>query len=224
MKLLLVEDEPALAATVSEFLRMEGHICEAVTTFRAASEKIEFYDYDCLLLDITLPDGDGLGLIGLIKKLHPSAGIIITSAKNSIDEKISGLNLGADDYLPKPFHLAELNARINSVVRRRQFDGKQELIFNEIRVLPEARKMFVMEREVALTKKEFELLLFFIANKNKVLRKESIAEHLWGDMMDMADNYDFIYSHIKNLRRKLIEAGASDYVQTLYGTGYKFNE
>ncbi len=224
MKVLLVEDEPALARSVIEFLKADGYICEVAPTFNKAIEKVVIYQYDCFLVDITLPDGNGLDLIVTIKQHQPNAGIIITSAKNALDDRIHGLNLGADDYLPKPFHLTELNARIKSVLRRRQFEGKKEIEFNEIKIRFDEKKVFANKVEIVLTKKEFELLVFLIVNKNKVIKKESIAEHLWGDIMDMADNYDFIYSHIKNLRKKLVEAGSVDYLQTVYGMGYKFTD
>jgi DNA-binding response OmpR family regulator len=177
-----------------------------------------------VLVDITLPGGNGLDIIRQLKKARSKAGIIIISAKNSLDDKIEGLELGADDYLPKPFHLSELNARIKSVVRRRNFEGNSEIRFGEITIDPEAKSVAVNGKAVTVTKKEFGLLLFFISNKNRVITKESIAEHLWGDNMDMADSYDFIYSHIKNLRKKLIEAGSADYIKTIYGAGYKFGK
>jgi DNA-binding response OmpR family regulator len=157
-----------------------------------------------------------------LKNSKSKAGIIIISAKNSLDDKVDGLESGADDYLTKPFHLSELNARIKSVIRRRNFDGDKEIVFEEISINPDAQTVKVKNVAIALTKKEFDLLAFFISNKNRVVTKESIAEHLWGDDIDMSDSYDFIYSHIKNLRKKLIEAGANDYIITLYGAGYKF--
>jgi DNA-binding response OmpR family regulator len=175
-----------------------------------------------VLVDITLPGGSGLDIVRQLKKSKSKAGIIIISAKNSLDDKVIGLELGADDYLTKPFHLSELNARIKSVIRRMNFEGDKEIVFEEITINPDAQTVKVKKAVISLTKKEFDLLVFFVSNKNRVITKESIAEHLWGDDMDMADSYDFIYSHIKNLRKKLIEAGASDYINTIYGAGYKF--
>lgn len=224
MKILLIEDEPELRRSILQFLHQEGYVVESAADFRKAEDKAGAYDYDCVLVDITLPGGSGLDIIRQLKKAKSKAGIIIISAKNSLDDKIEGLELGADDYLPKPFHLSELNARIKSVVRRLSFEGEKEISFNEISIHPEAKSVLVKNKPVVLTKKEFDLLLFFISNKNRVITKESIAEHLWGDDMDMADSYDFIYSHIKNLRKKIVEAGAEDYIQTVYGAGYKFGK
>jgi DNA-binding response OmpR family regulator len=224
MKILLIEDEPELRRSILQFLHQEGYVVESATDFKKAEDKAGSYDYDCVLVDITLPGGNGLDIIRQLKKARSKAGIIIISAKNSLDDKIEGLELGADDYLPKPFHLSELNARIKSVVRRRNFEGNSEIRFGEITIDPEAKSVAVNGKAVTVTKKEFDLLLFFISNKNRVITKESIAEHLWGDNMDMADSYDFIYSHIKNLRKKLIEAGSADYIKTIYGAGYKFGK
>jgi DNA-binding response OmpR family regulator len=184
--------------------------------------KLSVFPYDGALIDITLPGGTGWQLIEMLKKKAPEMCIIILSAKNSIDDKVRGLDLGADDYLVKPFHLAELNSRIKSVWRRRKFEGNLEVHFEEIRILPEEQVVFVGQEPVDLTKKEFDLLLLFVANKNRVLTKHHIAEHIWGDQAELLDTFDFIYSHIKNLRKKLIEKGAEDYIQTLYGIGYKF--
>lgn len=223
MKILLVEDEKGLSDSISTYLKQEGHLCEVVIDFKSADEKIELYQYDCILVDINLPDGNGLNLIKSLKKLKAQAGIIIISAKNSVDDKIEGLDLGADDYLSKPFSLAELNSRIKSVLRRRKFEGNDEIVFNEITIKPNESTVLVNGASVTLTKKEYDLILFLISNKNRILTKETIAEHLWGDDMDMADSYDFIYTHIKNLRKKLVEKGCQDYMKTVYGMGYKFS-
>jgi DNA-binding response OmpR family regulator len=222
MKILLIEDEPELRKSIKHFLHEEGYVVESASDFSKAADKAGMYDYDCVLVDITLPGGNGLDIIRQLKKSRSKAGIIIISAKNSLDDKVLGLELGADDYLTKPFHLSELNARIKSVIRRRSFEGDKEIVFEEIRIHPDSQVVTVKKKEVTLTKKEFDLLVYFVSNKNRVITKESIAGHLWGDDMDMADSYDFIYSHIKNLRKKLIEAGANDYINTIYGAGYKF--
>lgn len=224
MKLLLVEDEKSLADSVATYLRQSGFICETAKDYNSAEEKINLYQYDCILVDITLPGGNGLELVKTLKKAKAKSGIIIVSAKNSVDDKIKGLDIGADDYIAKPFDLAELNSRIRSVLRRRNFEGNNELVFNEITVKPNDQVATVKSSVLTLTKKEYDLLLFFVTNKNRVLTKETIAEHLWGDEMDMADSYDFIYTHIKNLRKKLIEKGSTDYVKTVYGMGYKFTD
>lgn len=223
MKILLVEDEISLGESVAILFKKEGHICEWVKNFGAGDEKAAVYQYDCAIIDITLPGGNGLDIVKNLKKNNPRTGIIIISAKNSLDDKISGLDLGADDYITKPFHLAELNSRLNSVLRRRNFEGSNEIIFEKLKLIPDRQEVFANGKPISLTKKEFDLLLFFISNKNRVVTKESIAEHLWGDDMDMADSFDFIYSHVKNLRKKILDAGASDYLKSVYGIGYKFS-
>ena len=222
MKILLIEDEPELQKSVADYLAMEGFLVETAADFYKASEKAAIYDYDCVLVDITLPGGSGLDIIKKLKEKGANAGIIIISAKNSLDDKIQGLDLGADDYLPKPFHLSELNARIKALIRRKSFAGNNEIVLNEIKLLPDERRVFISDKEVMLTLKEYELLLYFISNKNRVVTKNAIAEHLWGDNADQSDSFDFIYSHIKNLRKKLIEHGCHDYITTVYGMGYNF--
>lgn len=223
MKILLIEDEKAIAETVREYLTAEGHICEEVNNYTDAVEKIELYQYDCLVVDINLPDGSGLDLITLLKKRSSDTGVIIVSARNSLENRIEGLEIGADNYLTKPFQLSELNALLKSINRRINFKGSNELAFNELRFLLDEHRVFVNEDEVILTKKEYDLLLFFLTNKNKVLTKMGIAEHLWGDYMDANDSYDFMYTHIKNLRNKLLKLGCADYIKTIYGVGYKFD-
>jgi DNA-binding response OmpR family regulator len=222
MKILLIEDEKSLSDSILSYLREEGHTCELASDFSSAGMKTDIYAYDCVVVDITLPGGSGLDIIADLKKKGSEAGIIIISAKNSLDDKVEGLDLGADDYLTKPFHLSELNSRIKSIIRRRNFKGSNEIVFNEITIIPEEMQVTIKKKSVTLTRKEFDLLLFFVSNQNRVITKESIAEHLWGDDMDASDSFDFIYSHIKNLRKKLIEKGAEDYIQTVYGLGYKF--
>lgn len=222
MKILLIEDEPELRKSIKHFLHQEGYIVESANDFIKAIEKIEVYNYDCILVDITLPKGNGLEIIKQLKQNFSKAGIIIISAKNSLDDKITGLDLGADDYLAKPFDLAELNSRIKALIRRRNFEGNKTIVVNEISILPEQRIVKVNNEEVILTAKEYALLLFFISNKNRVLSKNTIAEHLWGDDSDQMDSHDFIYVHLRNLRKKLVEKGCKDYVQTIYGIGYNF--
>ncbi len=222
MKILVIEDELVLREAMVGYLEEEGFRCEQAGTLEAGSEKVCLYEYDCILVDIGLPDGNGLSLIRKLKKHHPETGIIIVSAKNSIDDKIAGLDLGADDYLTKPFHLPELNSRIKSLLRRRKFEGKQEVCIGNITIVPENRQVFIKKELLSLTKSEFDLLLFFVSNRGRVLSKESIAEHLWGDFADTADSFDFVYSHLKNLRRKLAERAGTDYFQNVYGSGYVF--
>ncbi len=225
MKLLLVEDEIDLQESIVTYLQSGGFAIETASTYLEGEDKVSIYNYDCLIIDITLPGGSGLDLIRLLKQKDTEAGVIIISAKNSLDDKLTGLDMGADDYLTKPFHLSELNARIKSIIRRRNFKGGNTLDYNEIQITFDSRRVSVLNKEVVLTKKEYDLLLYFITNQSKVLDKEAIAEHLWGDNMSlMADSYDFIYTHIKNLRKKLIDAGSQDYIHTVYGIGYQFGE
>jgi len=221
MKILVVEDEKNLLETVTAFLQGEGFVCEKADSYFAAEDKLAAFDYDIIILDITLPDGNGLDLLRKIKASDNGAGILIVSARNSLDDKLKGLDLGADDYITKPFHLSELNSRIRAVLRRRIFNGSKELNLNEFRLLPEEREVFVKNKRLQLTPKEYELLLYFVVNKNRVLTRQSIAEHLWGDYIDMADRFDFVYTHLNNLRKKIKKAGGLDYIKTVYGIGYK---
>ncbi len=222
MKILLVEDEMVLAKNIKSFLVTEGYFCELASNFDEAFEKVSLYEYDCVLLDITLPGGSGLQILQQLKIERPNTGVIIISAKNSLDDKLEGLDTGADDYLTKPFHLSELNSRIKSLIRRRHFEGKSEVVFEEIRIITDQQAVFVKQNEIRLTKKEFDLLMYFVVNRHRVLSRESIAEHLWGDEADLSDSFDFLYSHIKNLRKKIEDAGGQNYIQTVYGIGYKF--
>jgi len=224
MKLLIVEDEIELLNSTCEHLQKEDFICETAPNFFEAEDKLITYEYDVVILDINLPDGNGLELLKLIKGKNSETGVLIVSAKNSLDDKLKGLDLGADDYITKPFHLAELNSRVNSLLRRRKYEGNKNIIFNEIEIDPDAKRAVANGVTLDLTKKEYFLLLYFITNKNRVLTKEAIAEHLWGDNIDMVDNFDFIYTHMRNLRKKLKNSGATDYLQTIYGLGYKFGE
>jgi DNA-binding response OmpR family regulator len=223
LKVLLIEDEKELLDSMKMYLESEGYLCETANDYQTASEKVNVYEYDCVVVDITLPKGNGLDIVKELKEKKSEAGIIIVSAKNSLDDKLKGLELGSDDYLTKPFHLSELNARIKAIVRRKNFDGKNEILLNEIRIDLASHTAFVKKNQLILTGKEFDLLLFFIANKNKVITKNAIAEHLWGDDIDQNDSFDFIYTHIKNLRKKILEKGGSDYIKTIYGIGYNFS-
>lgn len=222
MKILLIEDEIELRKSIKLYLHNEGFIVESADDFQKASEKVGVYDYDCILVDITLPYGSGLDIIKKLKQEKSETGIIIISAKNSLDDKIEGLDLGADDYLPKPFDLAELNSRIKALLRRKKNQGNTAIEINEITIRPEEHSVHVNNNLLNLTSKEYDLLLFFIHNKNKVVSKNAIAEHLWGDHADQMDSHDFIYVHLRNLRKKVTEAGGQDYVQTIYGIGYCF--
>jgi DNA-binding response OmpR family regulator len=204
-----------------EFLSASGYICESVSNFRDAVEKIEVYDYDCIVLDIMLPGGSGLQILQYLKDNNKTDGVIIISAKDSLEDKINGLQLGADDYLTKPFHLSELSVRISAIIRRKKFQGVSILSVADIEIDTAGQSVKINRQLIELTQKEFQLLLFFIINKNKVVSKNAIAEHLWGDDMDLADNFDFIYAHIKNLRKKIVAAGGEDHIRSIYGAGYK---
>ncbi len=223
MKYLIAEDEKDLQQAIVSYLNRDGNICEVASDYFEAVEKISIYDYDIIILDINLISGSGLDVLKLLKKEKKSAGVIIISANNSLDDKLLGLDLGADDYITKPFHLAELNARITAVLRRGKFGGDEVIEFYEIKINTKSRTALINEQPITLTRKEYDLLLFFVSNKGRVLSKEIIAEHLWGDDSDLLDNFDFIYVHINNLRKKLTAAG-SKYIKTAYGTGYKFVE
>ncbi|POY36991.1 DNA-binding response regulator [Solitalea longa] len=224
MKLLIVEDEPSLNKSIVEFLTSQQYLCESVDNYQDAADKISCYEYDCIVLDIMLPGGNGLLLLQLLKEQNKTDGVIIISARNELDDKIKGIQLGADDYLTKPFHLSELSVRIAAIIRRKSQYGSSLLTFHEIQLDTLAKSVNINGQTLVLTRKEYDLLLYFIVNKNRVLSKNTIAEHLWGDDMDLADNYDFIYTHIKNLRKKLLHYGARDYIQSIYGMGYKFTD
>lgn len=222
MKILIIEDEKELALDIAQYMSGENYLCEIAATYDQALDKIRFYNYDCILLDLMLPGGDGLKILDFLKDENKSEGVIILSAKNSLEDKIKGLQLGADDYLAKPFHHSELAARIHSVIRRKQFDNSNTIVLNELRIDLLAKTVHIHDTIITLTKKEFDLLIFFIGNKNKVISKSALAEHLSGDIADMFDNHDFIYAHVKNLKRKLLEANCDHYLKTIYGTGYKW--
>lgn len=222
MKILIVEDEPELANSISIYLSGQNYLCELAADYQQAMKKIASYQYDCILLDIMLPGGSGMAILNELKVQNRQDGVIIISAKNALEDRISGLELGADDYLSKPFHLSELSARIYSLIRRKNFGNSNTIQQNEIKIDLLAKTVLVHDKPVSLTKKEFDLLLFFIGNKNRVLSKSALAEHLSGDLADMLDNHDFIYAHIKNLKKKLTEADSGSYLKTLYGNGYKW--
>lgn len=222
MKILVVEDEKSLCDNITNYFNGDGNICQSCNGLNAAIEKLSAYDYDCILLDIGLPDGDGFAVLDYLKDKHKSEAVLIISARNSLDDKLKGLNIGADDYLTKPFHLAELKARVVAIYRRKAFNSNNMLVFNEIDINLTGRTVAINNTAVVLTRKEYDILLYFIANKGKVISKNAIAEHMWGDEMDLHDNFDFIYTHIKNLRKKLLDAKCKDYLKSIYGIGYKF--
>ena len=223
MKVLVIEDEKDLAESITAFLDGEQFVCETAHDFNTAMEKISLYDYACIILDIGLPGGSGLDVLKEFKANNKTDGVLIISAKNALDDKLLGLRMGADDYLTKPFHLSELAARVTAIIRRKFFDGKDIIQYDNLVLDLQEKTATVNNGLIDLTRKEYDLLLYFISNKNKVVTKNAIAEHLWGDDMDLADNYDFIYTHIKNLRKKLLQSGGCDYIKSVYGVGYKFN-
>jgi DNA-binding response OmpR family regulator len=219
MKLLIIEDEKALADSIYSYLQQKDFVCETAASYTEARERIEQYDYDCILLDVNLQDGNGLELLKTLKSNDKRDGVLIISARRSLEDKISGLQLGADDYLTKPFHLSELGARVAAIIRRRHSAGSNFIRLEEILIDVQAHSVTVKGKPLDLTRKEYQLLLYFAYNKGRVVSRNAIAEHLWGD--ETGGNYDFIYTHIKNLRRRLAEAGAGDYIQSVYGMGYK---
>lgn len=221
MKILVIEDEQDLQDVIVESLKREEYLTETASTFLAAMDKIVSYEYDCVLLDIMLPGGSGLDILRELRALGKSDRVIIISAKDSLDDKLAGLNLGADDYLTKPFHLAELHARIKSVLRRQNFDGHNVTTLGNVQVRFDDRAVVVNEVPLALNRKEYDVLVYLIANKNRLVNKTSLAEHVWGDHTDEADNFEFLYSQMKNLRKKLKEAEAELEIQAIYGIGYK---
>lgn len=222
MKVLVIEDEKDLLQGILSALRQEGYVCEVAQSASEASEKAGLYDYDCILLDVNLPDGNGLKILREIKAKGKTDGIIIITARNSPDDKVAGLNLGADDYLAKPFYMPELIARVSAIIRRKRFEGNNLVTFHEITIDLPGKQASVNDTPLELTPMEFSLLVFLLANKNRVVSKNAIAEHLSGDDADLMDKYDFIYTHVKNLKKKLTEAGSKDYVKSVYGLGYKF--
>lgn len=223
MKLLIIEDEQNLRETIEKYFTEEGSICEVCGDLKTALQKISMYEYDCILLDIGLPDGDGFAVLDYLKLSGKNECVLIISARNSLDDKIKGLNIGADDYITKPFHLSELKARLMAVFRRKAFGSNSVLNYKEISIDLLGRNVSANNKEIILTKKEYEMLLYFIANKGRVISKNALAEHLWGDEMDMTDSFDFIYTHIKNLRKKLMDITGKDFFYSVYGVGYKFN-
>ncbi|MBW3521233.1 response regulator transcription factor [Chryseobacterium sp. NKUCC03_KSP] len=222
MKILIIEDEKELAQSIAEYLSEENYLCSFATNFHEAIDKIENHEYDCIILDIMLPDGNGLEILKELKKQNKQDGVIIVSAKNAVDDRVNGLQLGADDYLTKPFHLSELMARVFSIIRRKQFENSNIIQQNELQIDLLSKTITVNREVVVLTKKEFDLLIYFVGNKNKVISKSTLAEHLSGDFADMLDNHDFVYAHVKNLKKKLYDAGCDHYLKTVYGTGYKW--
>ncbi|WP_343674572.1 response regulator transcription factor [Chitinophaga sp.] len=223
MKVLIIEDEKNLSDSICQYLADENFLCEVADTFDTAMEKISLYDYMCIILDINLPGGSGLELLKELKRNNKNDGVLIISARNSLDDKVYGLKAGADDYLSKPFYLPELSARVAAIIRRKSFNGNNIITFEELQLNLGDKTAIVNDQVIDLTRKEYDLLLYFISNKNKVISKSAIAEHICGDEMDLSGSYDFLYSHIKNLRKKLLQSGCPDYIRSVYGMGYKLS-
>ncbi len=221
MKVLIVEDEKELSQSICDYLTSEQFVCEQAFTFRSALEKVELFEYACIILDINLPDGSGLELLNILKEDKKLDGVIIVSARNSITDKVIGLRTGADDYLTKPFHLSELSARVEAIIRRKTFNGQNSFKVGPFEIDLLQKSVTLDNQLIELTPKEYKLFLYFAGNKNKVVTKTAIANHLWGDEMDMPGNFDYIYTHIKNLRKKLVASGAEDCITSVYGMGYK---
>lgn len=223
MRVLLVEDKLDLLNSIYDYLNSNNNVCDAAPNIFIAREKIAAFDYDCVILDLTLPVGNGLDILKELKSKKSKSGVIIISAKDSLNDKLLGLELGADDYLTKPFHLAELSARVQSIYRRRSFEGNNEIHFDKLHINIQDMIVSVNGQFINLTKKEYELLLYFLSNKNKVITKEAILDHLWKNQPNTMDNYDLIYVHIKNLRKKLSDKDCPDYLSAVYGLGYRFS-
>ncbi len=223
MKLLIIEDEIELQNIMKQSLEKENYLIEVASNYLSGIDKSLSYDYDCILLDIMLPDGNGIDLLTELKKNKNETPIIIISAKDSIEDKVDGLNLGADDYMTKPFHLTELHARVKAAIRRRSQHGTDSIVWNNTELFPSERRILVAGTELALNRKEYDLLYYFINNPNRLINRTSIAEYVWGDYTDQVDSLDFIYSQIKNLRKKLKEANAELDIQSVYGIGYKMS-
>ncbi len=221
MKILIIEDEPELRKTVQKSLEASRHLVEYASDYSSGLHKAEDYIYDCILLDIMLPGGNGLDILKEIRKLHPETSVLILSARDAVEDKVKGLDLGADDYLAKPFHLAELHSRINSALRRRVRNGDSHIQYKNLKIYPEDRVLKINEQEVTLNRKEYDMLYYFMVRPNKLLQKTTLAESIWGDNIDQADSLDFIYSQVKNLRKKLKDNHSDADLQAVYGVGYK---
>lgn len=224
MKILIVEDEKEMLNSMASSLKEEKYLVETAESFSDAMEKIGVYNYDCILLDISLPDGNGLEILKALKSQNKTEGLIIVSAKNSLDDKVKGLDLGTDDYLAKPFHMAELHARVKAVFRRKKMEGHHQMSIGNVIIDPQARTVTVEQEILNLNRKEYDILLYLTTNKNRLVPKTALAEHVWGDHIDESDSFEFIYSQIKNLRKKLKEVHAKVDIQAIYGIGYKITE
>lgn len=221
MKILIVEDEPSLLEIMQRFLEKERYVVETVTSINDALMKVSLYNYDCILLDIMLPDGNGLTFLQELKKMNKRENIIIISAKDSVDDKVTGLETGADDYLAKPFHLSELNARIKNIIRRNNHNSETSIEVGNVKLIPDKFEVYVNNQPLELSRKEYDILYYFITRPNRLVDKMTLAEAVWGDHIDQVDNFDFIYAQIKNLRKKMNDAESNIEIKAVYGLGYK---
>lgn len=222
--LLIIEDERSLMESMVSYLETGGYRCITAGTYHEALLAIDRFDYYCVVVDLNLPDGDGLKIIKLLKENQATCGIIVVSARDTLNDRILGLQTGADDYLVKPFDLSELNARIQSVIRRTRYTGQNHLIFRDLVIDPDNKTALLSGEPMELTRKEFDILLYLITNKNRVITKDAIAEHIWGDSIYGTDYSEMVYTHMKNLRKKLLVKTGIDWIQTVYGTGYRIAE
>ena len=221
MKILIIEDEKDMLQNMQDTLVKDGFVVETATDLDSAISKVGVYDYDCILLDINLPDGSGMEILDFLKKNEKGEGVIIVSARDSLDDRVQGLNTGADDYIAKPFHMAELNARVKALLRRKMFDGNDLLKIGNLSIDAEEHISKTEHGQMDLNRKEFDILTYLATNQNRLVSKSALAEHVWGDHIDQADNFEFIYSQIKNLRKKLKEVKADVEIKAVYGIGYK---
>ncbi|MEE1232040.1 MAG: response regulator transcription factor [Phocaeicola sp.] len=224
MKVLVIEDDRDLCEIAVRSLEKERYVVAWASDYYEAMQKLEDYEYDCILLDIMLPGGNGLDLLKYLRELKKDTAVIILSAKDSLEDKIAGLDLGADDYLPKPYHLAELHARIKSVVRRHQRNSIQTVSYGNVEINPDRFEVQIAGSPVSLNRKEYDILYYFLTRPNRLVNKETLAEAVWGDHIDQVDNFDFMYAQVKNLRRHLKQYGASVELKAVYGFGYKLSE
>ncbi len=221
MKLLIIEDEPTLLKDLGEFVAREGFLYELAHDYSTAEEKIMLYDYDCVILDINLPDGSGFDILKKLRQHQKLDGVLILSARDSIDDKMRGFELGADDYLTKPFFLSELNARVRAIIRRKKFNTNKDLLFGNILIDLDQHLVKVDNEPLNFTKKEFAILTHLISNQKRVVTKTALSEYIWGDYVDEANSFGFLFSQMKNLKRKLKEAGALIEINNIYGVGYQ---
>lgn len=224
MKILIIEDEPSLREVIEREMRGEGYVVESASDFLSAETKIAGYSYDCILLDIMLPGGSGLDLLAKLRDAGRRENVIIISARDAVDDRVAGLELGADDYLAKPFHMAELVARVRSVLRRGRSGGNLNIELGNVALDPTSRRVSIAGQSIELLKKEFDILLYFMQRPDHIVDKVTLAEAVWGDYADESDNFHFVYAQIKNLRRRLAEAEATIEIRSVYGFGYKLTQ